>query len=228
MLSPSRYSSYLRQKRTIVYECYRLIMKGRSFSSHKAKERAEVPRESNQSSIVQIRSNLLTSKMARFTRLTRDDTTHAFIVYKTESAEGSSQLLEDRGAKRQASQLRRNTRDEKYDFDIESVLAFGGMRRGGKPRRTLQGSNVVAKVESTSTQRNGSSSSESTASSTATTLQDDLEGSPEWMAFRAKYAKRHESDESNHFGRYRAGRGYVEYRHRHDCDGSCQGVCLGK
>lgn len=204
-------------------------MKGRSLLNSKAKDCAEAPRESVAKSILQAPLNLLNSKMARFTRLARNDTTHDFIVYKTEAAEGSSESIIDQKPRRQSSQSYRDTKHGRYDLDIESVLAFGGMRRrGGKPRKTTQELNVTAKLKSTSIQRNGSISSESTASSAATTLQDDLENWPEWTAFRAKYEKRHESDESDRFGRYRAGRGYVEYRHRHDCDGSCKGACLGK
>ena len=172
--------------------------------------------------------------MAQIPRMSRTDTKYNFIVYKAEQTETSSRSPTGNRTKNYTPSVssRRSSECRRDNLDFDSVLAFGGTRRKTKkPKRSPQGLESIRDTNLSQTHRSGSVSSRSTSSeySDASTLLDDQEGWQEWEAFRAKYEKRHKQDDRKAYGgRYGARRGYVEYRHRHDCDGLCQGICLGK
>lgn len=166
---------------------------------------------------------------------TRLDTNHGFIIYKTQTMENFSSLSSSQNkSKSRVSSIR--SRDEtysKYNLDFESVLAFGGMRR--KHKKSPKSADEPAEASNTDAckeTRNSyvSSRSSSSARSSASSTLYDFQEYSDWTAFRAKYEDKHKGDHDPFIcgGRYGPGRGYVEYRHRRDCDGSCHGICLGK
>lgn len=172
--------------------------------------------------------------MAQIPRMSRTDTNYNFIVYKAEQTETYPHSQAGSRTKNytQSVSSRRSSECSRNNLDFESVLAFGGMKRKTKKfKRSPQDLENIREANLSQTPRSGSVSSRSTSSeySDASTLLDDQEDWQEWEAFRAKYEKRHKQDDRNAYGgRYGARRGYVEYRHRHDCNGLCQGICLGK
>lgn len=187
--------------------------------------------------------------------LTRKDSSYDFIVYKLETVDSrplypsSMSSISSRSSSRRRHS--RKTIPSKFDLDMESALAFGGTKRGRKPQKSRhlsppstnqsRSSSRSTTSSSTSSRLAMSSNGWSVASSPASTVMSDAELSlsaekdkfEAWSAFRAKYALKHEMNPNKQrsispFGRYSAGSGYVEYRHRKTCKGECEGACFGK
>lgn len=174
--------------------------------------------------------DLLTSNiiMARPSQASRTDTNYDFIVYKTQEMDKSPFSDQSRTKPNLSS---RGERQNRYNLDVESVLAFGGMRRKSRTtKKQIKHSEHSSKSIEVPRSPSVSSGSSKSYSCDESTLTSDSEDQSDWAAFRAKYEAKHEPhDEMNTCGgRYGPGRGSVEYRHRHDCDGSCRGICFGK